>query len=120
MSKRILVIEDSAASAEIMTDFLKNNGHSATVAATGKEGIEKAVADKPDIIVIDVMLPDINGIEVCRAIRQTLSAKETKIIMITAYIDAIDVVGARKAGADDFSVKTDDMHNFQKTLEKYV
>lgn len=120
MSKKILVIEDSQASTEIMIALLTEQGHKVKSASTGKDGIAKALSEKPDIVVIDVMLPDMNGIEVCRKIRETLTSKETKIIMITAYIDAIDVVGAKKAGADDFSVKTEDMQNFKKALEKLI
>lgn len=120
MSKQILVIEDSQASMDIMADLLAGDGHNVKTAKTAKEGIEKALTDKPDIIIIDVKLPDMNGIDVCRKIRETLPQEKTKIIMITAYVDAIDVVGARKAGADDFSVKTENMENFRKTLDKFV
>ena len=120
MSKKILVIEDSPAATEIVTQLLTGKGHKVTSVATGNEGIAKAIADKPDVIIIDVVLPDMNGIEVCKNIRKTLDSNQTKIIMITGFIDAIDVVSAKKAGADDFCVKTEDMQNFKDAFEALI
>jgi DNA-binding response OmpR family regulator len=120
MPKKVLIIEDSPAMVEIMSEILIDEGCRVNSAQTGKEGIAKAISEKPDIVVLDVMLPDINGIEVCKKIRESLGAGYPKIIIITGIIDAIDVVGAKKAGADDFCVKTQDMQPLKDALKKLI
>jgi DNA-binding response OmpR family regulator len=121
MSKKILIIEDSAASAEMIARELeKINGYEVSIANTGQEGIDAALKEKFDLIIIDIVLPDINGLTACKIIKEKLGAKSPKIITETGVIDAADAVAARKAGADDFCVKTSDMSQIIEAARRLI
>lgn len=99
---RVLVIEDDDAVADGIVDGLGDRAISATRVATGAAGIEAAAADEPDLIVLDLGLPDIDGAEVCRRIRATSAVP---IIIVSARDDEVDRVVALELGADDYIVK---------------
>ncbi len=99
---RVLVIEDDDAVADGIVDGLGDRAISATRVSTGAAGIEAAAADEPDLIVLDLGLPDIDGTEVCRRIRATSAVP---IIIVSARDDEVDRVVALELGADDYIVK---------------
>ncbi|MFH1867416.1 MAG: response regulator [Candidatus Omnitrophota bacterium] len=109
MNKKILIIDDNEQDRKIMERFLKKAGYEDIITAeTGEEGVGKAQSDSPDLAVIDTILPGINGFEVCQQIRERCGLEKPKIIVMTGSVDAIDAVKAKKAGADDYCVKTSD------------
>jgi two-component system response regulator ArlR len=120
MSKKILIIEDSAHSAEMISHILESEGYETAVAKSSAEGFQRVISEGFDLVVIDIVLPDIHGFEVCREIKNKLGAQAPKVIALTGVIDAIDVVGARRAGADDFCVKTQDMSQLLEAVKKLV
>ena len=81
---------------------LRRQGHTIQAAESGEEGLTRLRADAPDIVVLDLMLPGIDGFEVCRRIR---ASGDIPIIMLTARSDDFDIVGGLEAGADDYVVK---------------
>ena len=81
---------------------LTRQGHRVTTAATGEEGLELWQTQRPELVVLDVMLPGLDGFEVCRRIRRT---DQVPIILLTARSDDIDVVVGLESGADDYVVK---------------
>ncbi|EMF02382.1 response regulator transcription factor [Streptomyces mobaraensis NBRC 13819 = DSM 40847] len=99
---RVLLIEDDRAVREGVTLTLRRRGHEVEAAATGEAGLAALGAFRPDLILLDLMLPDVSGFEVCRRIRAT---QQLPIIMLTARGDDIDVVLGLEAGADDYIVK---------------
>ncbi|WP_171168947.1 response regulator transcription factor [Streptomyces sp. I05A-00742] len=99
---RVLLIEDDRAVREGVTLTLRRRGHEVEAAATGEAGLAALGAFRPDLVLLDLMLPDISGFEVCRRIRTT---QQLPIIMLTARGDDIDVVLGLEAGADDYIVK---------------
>ncbi|MBH1937280.1 response regulator transcription factor [Streptomyces sp. AV19] len=99
---RVLLIEDDRAVREGVTLTLRRRGHEVEAAATGEAGLAALHAFRPDLVLLDLMLPDISGFEVCRRIRAT---QQLPIIMLTARGDDIDVVLGLEAGADDYIVK---------------
>ncbi|UTT63501.1 response regulator transcription factor [Microcella humidisoli] len=99
---RVLVIEDDDAVADGIVDGLADRAISATRVASGAAGIEAAAHDEPDLIVLDLGLPDIDGTEVCRRIRATSAVP---IIIVSARDDEVDRVVALELGADDYIVK---------------
>ena len=100
---RILVVEDEAAIARVLVDNLIYEGHEAEAVADGAEGLERALAIKPDLILLDVVLPTMDGYEVCRRLRARGSA--TPIIMLTARGEEVDKVLGLELGADDYVTK---------------
>jgi DNA-binding response OmpR family regulator len=99
---RLLLIEDDPAVREGLQIALRHQGHQVETAATGREGLDQARAWQPDAVVLDLMLPDLDGFEVCRRLRVS---DGLSIIMLTARGDDFDVVAGLEAGADDYVVK---------------
>jgi DNA-binding response OmpR family regulator len=109
MNRKVLIIDDNEQDRKIAERFLRKSGYTDVVTAeTGEEGLLKTESEKPDIVIIDTMLPGINGFETCQKIRQKQGPQIPKIIVVTGSVDAIDAVKARKCGADDYCVKTSD------------
>ena len=102
MSARILVVDDDRALAEMLGMVLEGEGFEPIFSADGAEAISKFREARPDLVLLDVMLPGIDGIEVCKLIR---AESGVPIIMLTARTDTTDVVKGLEAGADDYVVK---------------
>jgi two-component system phosphate regulon response regulator PhoB len=103
--KKVLIIEDEKDLAELLAFNLEKEGFAATCVHDGKLGLEKAGADLPDLILLDLMLPGLLGTEVCKALRKDQRTARIPIIMITAQGDEIDRVVGFEVGADDYIVK---------------
>lgn len=101
MSK-ILIIEDEEAIAELEKDYLELSGFSVEIAGRGDEGLDKALHEEVDLIILDLMLPEIDGYEICKAIRKE---KNTPIIMVSAKKEDIDKIHGLGLGADDYMTK---------------
>jgi len=104
-SKKVLVIEDSPTDAAIIRNLLERSGIGVEVAGTGEEGLKKAESIRPHLIVLDLMLPGMNGYEVCKKIRQNKALKDTLVVILSVKQDAEDINNAFKAGADDYVIK---------------
>jgi len=100
---KLLIIEDEAAIRNGLVDVFVFHGYDADVAADGKEGLQKATSGKYDLILLDVMLPYIDGFEICRRIRET--DKEQAIIMLTAKSADDEIIQGLSLGADDYVAK---------------
>jgi len=98
----ILLVEDDPSVREAVSMALEGDGHRVTTAATGDEAVERWRQHRPELILLDVMLPGKDGFEVCRAIR---AHDHVPIIMLTARGDAIDIVVGLESGADDYVTK---------------
>jgi len=103
----VLVVEDEASIASFVAAYLKNAGYVVRTAATGGEALKQVAAEKPGLIVLDLMLPDIDGIEVCKRIRQSSdrTASDVPILMLTARDDDVDKIIGLEVGADDYLTK---------------
>ncbi len=102
MKAKILVVDDDEALAEMIGIVLRNDGFEPTFCETGDAALEAFRASDPDLVLLDLMLPGKNGIEVCREIRDEA---DTPVIMLTAKSDTADVVRGLEAGADDYVPK---------------
>ncbi len=98
----VLVVDDEANIRELVSVYLVAAGFAVEHAATGPEGVEKEAALKPDLVVLDIMLPGLGGLDVCRAIRER---SPVPIVMLTARDNALDKVALLEAGADDYVTK---------------
>jgi two-component system, OmpR family, alkaline phosphatase synthesis response regulator PhoP len=98
----ILVVEDESSIASFVALYLKNAGYTVRTAATGGDALEKVAVETPALIVLDLMLPDIDGIEVCRRIR---ASSDIPILMLTARDEDVDKIIGLEVGADDYMTK---------------
>ena len=99
---RILIEEDEETIADLERDYLELSGFEVEVANDGETGLEKALTDQFDLVILDLMLPGVDGFEICREVRQK---KNTPIIMVSAKKDDIDKIRGLGLGADDYMTK---------------
>lgn len=102
MKARILVVDDDEALSEMIGIVLRNDGFEPTFCADGSQALEMFRSTRPELVLLDLMLPGMDGIEVCQAIR---AESDTPIVMLTAKSDTSDVVRGLEAGADDYVPK---------------
>jgi two-component system phosphate regulon response regulator PhoB len=106
MSKgRILIIEDDRSLAEVLEYNLRQEGFQTTVASDGQEGLRQARVHAPDLVVLDLMLPLVDGLEVCRRLRADPTTRNTLVLMLTAKTEEIDEVVGFSVGTDDYVAK---------------
>ena len=98
----VLVVEDESAIASFVAAYLKNAGYGVRVAATGSDALRQLAAERPSLIVLDLMLPDMDGIEICRRVRQD---SDLPVLMLTARDDDVDKIIGLEVGADDYLTK---------------
>ncbi|MCB4757146.1 MAG: response regulator transcription factor, partial [Elusimicrobia bacterium] len=103
--KKILIVDDDPEITAALADHLQERGYQVLTAARGEQGIELAKESDPDLIVLDVGLPDTSGYEVCQILRNISSCRHTPIIMLTAHSEIQDEVEGLKSGADDYIPK---------------
>jgi two-component system response regulator VicR len=117
MSKKILIIEDEKAISDILCFNLKKEGYEVICAADGEAGKNAALEHNPDLILLDVMLPKLDGFEVCKIVRQSLN---TPIIMLTAREEEVDKVLGLELGADDYITKPFSMRELMARVKANI
>ncbi len=103
LKPRVLIIEDEAPMRIALTDFLKSDGYRVLTASDGEAGLKQAQHEKPDIILLDVMMPKLDGFSLCRELRRI--GNQVPILMLTAKGQTDDRVAGLDAGSDDYLVK---------------
>lgn len=120
MNGKILVIEDNEQNLYLIRYILENCGHEVSSAMDGKEGIELAATLLPDLILLDIQLPVMDGYDVARALRQNPALADTPIIAVTSYAMPGDKEKAMEAGCTGYIEKPIDPDNFDKQVEEYL
>ncbi|MCP4007729.1 MAG: response regulator transcription factor [bacterium] len=105
MNKRVLVIDDEPDILELVSFGLKQEGFSVETAATAKEGLECVAGRLPDLVLLDLMLPDMPGTDVCRELRSRKETAQLPVIMLTARAEEVDRIVGFELGADDYVTK---------------
>jgi len=100
--QKVLLIDDEQSVCDVVSDYFDKAGYEVVIARSGAEGIEKSQSARPDIIILDLMLPDMDGLDICRDLRKTSSVP---IIMLSARTEEVDRVLGLEMGADDYVVK---------------
>ena len=103
--KRVLVVEDHADLQEILSIQLSGAGYHVDLAQDGKEALEKIKNTKPDLVLLDLMLPKLSGLDVCKEMKKNESTRTIPAIMLTAKGDEADIVAGLELGADDYVTK---------------
>lgn len=104
-AKKVLVIDDEPYILELLEYNLKKEGYEVETAKDGIEGVKRAIRFKPDLILLDIMMPNIDGVETCRQIREVPDLSNTYILFLTARSEEYSEVAAFSTGADDYIVK---------------
>ncbi len=104
-SQNVLIVEDELDIARLIAFHLDRDGLASTIAPTGKGALDEMERRTPDLVVLDIMLPDIDGLTICRTIRRNQSLQNVPIIMVTAKGEESDIVVGLELGADDYVTK---------------
>ena len=105
MNERILIIEDEPDIREVISYNLSKEGYRVVSAASGEEGLKSAMSQPPDLVILDLMLPGVYGLDVCRRIRNDSRTAAIPIIVLTARSEESDVITGLEVGADDYVTK---------------
>ena len=104
-NRKILVVEDSRTQAEYLRHILENEGYRVTLAENGVEALEQLTIDRPALVFTDVLMPEMDGYELCRRIKTTKTTADIPVILVTQLFDPGDVIRGLECGADDFIIK---------------
>jgi twitching motility two-component system response regulator PilH len=103
--KKILLVDDSATERHVIGEMLKKNGYDVVFAVSGEDGIVKSKSERPDLIVMDVVMPGLNGFQACRTITQDAETKQIPVILCTTKNQQTDKIWAIRQGAKDYVTK---------------
>ena len=120
MSKLIQIVEDNPKNMKLFRVILQANGHSTIEAVNGKQGIELAIAHKPDLILMDIMLPILNGFEAVRLLNLDPKTKAIPVIALTSHAMTGDKEKAFKAGFNGYITKPIHMRDFLKEISEII
>lgn len=120
VKKTILLVDDEKDLLETMEMALESQGFNVITAFDGEEGLAKAVSEKPDIIILDLMMPKMNGYQVCWELKNREETKSLKVIMLTAKTQESDKFWGFETGADDYVTKPFEMSELIKKITKFV
>jgi DNA-binding response OmpR family regulator len=113
MSDKILLVDDDATLLDTLAYNLRNAGYRVVTAADGSAALERAQAEKPDLVILDLMLPELDGLSVCRSLRQM---SDVPILMLTARTGELDKIVGLESGADDYLTKPFSLGELQARL----
>jgi DNA-binding response OmpR family regulator len=105
LGKRVLICDDEPHIVESLSYLVKREGYDAVIATDGEEGLRKAREDRPDLILLDIMMPKLSGFDVCEKLKRDEKTKDIYIIILTARGEEADEFKGRELGADEFITK---------------
>lgn len=116
----ILIVEDSEKNMKLLRDILQYRGHATLEAPTGREGVRIALERHPDLVLMDVLLPDIDGIEALRAIRLDASMDRVPVLAVSASVMPDEQLRVVESGFDAFIAKPINLKQFVETVERFL
>jgi two-component system, cell cycle response regulator DivK len=120
MPRKILVVEDNEDSRELVVKVLKNKGYQVTAAVDGEEAVEKAIAEKPDLILLDISLPKLDGYEVAKKLKSLAEFQEIPIVALTAHAMKGDREKVIVAGFEGYITKPINVRELPDQLKSYI
>ena len=120
MARKILIIEDYPATSKMIAEILEMEGYQSVISADGLLGVEKAKSEKPDLILLDIMLPGIDGLEVCSRLRADEQTKHIPVIMVSVKASTEDVKSGLDKGANGYVSKPFDPFKLLEIVKKHL
>jgi class 3 adenylate cyclase len=120
MTSRILVIEDTPANIQTLSAILKGAGYEMSIATNGRQGLEALERIRPDLILLDIMMPEMDGFETCRRIKASTAWREIPVIFLTARTDTADIVRGFELGAVDYVAKPFNAHELLARVNTHL
>ena len=117
---KILLVEDNEMNRDMLVRRLGRSGYELMVATNGKEALEKVVAEKPDLILMDLTMPELDGWEATRRLKASSDTKDIPLIVLTAHVLKSDRDGAFEVGCDDYDIKPIDFQRLITKIEKQL
>ena len=115
---KVLVVDDNEDNAHIIRDYLESKGYPISVAYNGNEAMTLFASEKPSLVLLDVMMPGLDGWQVCREIKASPNGKNVRVVMVTALQDWMDKRQALETGADDFVEKPFELAKLGEVVER--
>lgn len=119
-SKLIMIVEDSQTDMQIAESICVDNGYKTVTVVEGDKALETAIEKNPDLILLDVILPNKNGFQVCRQLKTNEETKDIKIVIVSSKDQVSDKFWAKKQGADDYITKPYDEKDLLAAIEKNI
>jgi DNA-binding response OmpR family regulator len=120
MAKTILMVEDSPTELKHMVAVLSSRGYTIVTAADGDEALAKAASTRPDVVLLDVILPKTNGFQVCRQLKHSPATKDIKVLLVTSKTQESDRFWGMKQGADGYLTKPYQADELTNMVERYL
>lgn len=120
MSKKILMVEDEADIREAVQASLKSRGYTVITAADGEEGLRKIRSEKPDLVLLDIVMPKIDGWQVLKTIRSDEATRELPVVMLTANRETSSLIESQSQKATDYLMKPFDIEKLLRFINRYV
>jgi len=120
MTKKILIVEDNEQNLYLSTFLLEKQGYDVIQARNGQEGLDTAAAERPDLILLDIQLPVMDGYEVARRLKQAQETQPIPIVAVTSYAMAGDRDAVLAAGCEDYIEKPIDPDRFVEQVKRYL
>ena len=117
---KILLIDDEPDFVEPLSLQLKSEGFGVTVASDGPSGLEKARADRPDLVILDIVMPGMDGFEVLKRLRAFRETRRTPVLMLTARGETEAIFKAVESGSVDYLIKPFDLEELLKLIKRYL
>jgi twitching motility two-component system response regulator PilH len=117
---RILVVDDSSTYRQMISEVLAGQGHEIALAVNGADGLEKITSFRPDLVVLDVVMPEMNGYDVCRNLRKDPATQNLPVLMCSSKDEASDLYWGKKQGASAYLVKPFDSAELLATVEQLL
>ncbi len=118
--KTVLIIDDSANLSELTSEFLEAKGYQTVLAYDGDSGLEMARVNKPDIILLDLVMPNMDGYEVCSHLKEDSLTKEIPVVMVTSRSEETYRKSGAEVGVNDFLTKPFEFEDLLDTIEKFI
>jgi DNA-binding response OmpR family regulator len=117
---RILVVEDSRTQAESLRHILEKKGYTVALATNGRDALEQIRSSQPDLVLTDIVMPEMDGYELCHRIKTDRNLQSVRVIMVTQLFDPVDVVKGLEAGADNFIIKPYEPQDIDTRIQSVI